>query len=54
MLEAQHLLSQEAGIVAEVTSASTLAGLLRLAASHDLTGQRAVLIITGGRLDDTL
>jgi threonine synthase len=54
MLEAQRLLSQEAGIVAEVTSAATLAGLLRLAASQDLNGQRAVLIITGGRLDSNL
>ena len=54
MLEAQRLLSQEAGIIAEVTSAATLAGLLRLAASQDLSGQRAVLIITGGRLDSNL
>lgn len=51
MLEAQSLLSREAGIIPELTSAATLAGLLRLAAAEDLSGQSAVLIITGGRLD---
>jgi threonine synthase len=51
MLEAQSILSQEAGIIPELTSAATLAGLLRLTAMEDLSGQSAVLIITGGRLD---
>jgi threonine synthase len=51
MLMAQRSLAQEAGIVAEVTSAASLAGLMRLAAEHDLSEQRVVLIITGGRLD---
>jgi threonine synthase len=54
MLEAQQLLAQEAGIIAEVTSAATLAGLLRLISSQALSGQRAVLIITGGRLDSNV
>lgn len=52
MLMAQRLLAQEAGIVAEVTSAASLAGLMRMAAERDLSEQRVVLIITGGRLDD--
>ena len=51
MLMAQRSLAQEAGIVAEVTSAASLAGLMHLAAEHDLSEQRVVLIITGGRLD---
>lgn len=51
MLVAQRLLAQEAGVVAEVTSAASLAGLMRLTASHDLSEQSVVLIITGGRLD---
>lgn len=51
MLMAQRFLAQEAGIVAEVTSAASLAGLVRLAAEHDLSEQRVVLIITGGRAE---
>jgi threonine synthase len=51
MLVAQCLLAQEAGVVAEVTSAASLAGLIRLSASQDLSGRSIVLLITGGRLD---
>ncbi len=54
LLEAQSLLSQEAGIIPELTSAATLAGLLRLSTEQDLSGQSAVLIITGGRLDSNV
>lgn len=46
---AQGELAVECGIVAEFTSAATLAALLRRAG--DLRGQRVVLVITGGRAD---
>ncbi|MFW6075332.1 MAG: threonine synthase, partial [Chloroflexota bacterium] len=49
---AQKLLATEAGMVAEFTSAATLAALMKLAESRSLEGQTAVLVITGGRLDD--
>lgn len=49
--EAQASLAAEAGMVAEFTSATTLAGLRRLAEAESLAGQTAVLIVTGGRLD---
>jgi threonine synthase len=49
---AQHLLATEAGLVAEFTSAATLAALARLAEERPLAGQTAVLVITGGRLDE--
>lgn len=52
ILEAQALLATEAGVVAEFTSAATLAALMRLSNSQSLAGQTAVLVITGGRLDD--
>jgi threonine synthase len=48
----QHLLATEAGLVAEFTSAATLAALARLAEERSLAGQTAVLVITGGRLDE--
>jgi threonine synthase len=48
---AAALLAREAGLVAELTSAAALAGLLRLAQSEPLRGQTAVLVITGGRSD---
>jgi threonine synthase len=51
MLVAQRLLAHEAGVVAEVTSAASLAGLIRLSTNHDLSKQSVVLIVTGGRLD---
>jgi threonine synthase len=50
--EAQRLLAEEAGIVAEFTSAATLAGLIRLRDEMPLDGRTAVLVVTGGRLDE--
>ena len=50
--DAQRLLATEAGLVAEYTSAATLAALARLAEDQSLDGQTAVLVITGGRLDE--
>jgi threonine synthase len=49
--EAQTLLSTDAGVVAEFTSAATLAGLIRKKAMGSLDGTSAILVITGGRLD---
>ena len=49
---AQRRLAADAGVVAEFTSATTLAGLLRLAELESLDGKRAVLVITGGRPDE--
>ena len=46
---AQRELAEEAGIVAEFTSATTLAALHRRAG--ELRGMRVVLVITGGRAD---
>jgi len=48
---AQKMLAQEAGVVAEFTSAATFAGLIQLAESESLENKSAVLVITGGRLD---
>lgn len=48
---AQQRLAEDGGIVAEFTSAATLAGLEALAARESLAGKTAVLVITGGRLD---
>lgn len=44
---AQQLLSEQSGIVAEFTSAATLAAIEKL----DVRGQTGVLVITGGRVD---
>lgn len=44
---AQQLLSSEAGVVAEFTSAATLAALEKI----DVRGRTGVLVITGGRID---
>jgi hypothetical protein len=38
-------------VVAEFTSAATLAGLIRLAREDSLDGTVAVLVVTGGRID---
>lgn len=51
LVDAQRRLSEEGGVVAEHTSAATLAALDQLAASASLEGRRAVLVITGGRVD---
>jgi threonine synthase len=45
--EAQRLLAEEAGMVAEFTSAATLAALHEI----DAKGKTGVLVITGGRTD---
>jgi threonine synthase len=52
MRAAQHRLATEAGVAAELTSAAGLAALERLAADGSLRGRSAVVVITGGRLDD--
>ncbi len=49
---AQSILAREAGVVAELTSATTFASLIRLASFKNLQGQIAVLVITGGRTDN--
>ena len=49
MTAAQHSLSAEGGVVAEVTSAATLAAVEALVADGQLAGARVVLVITGGR-----
>jgi threonine synthase len=49
---AQSILAREAGIVAELTSATTFASLIRLSSIKNLQRQTAVLVITGGRTDD--
>ena len=49
--EAQRLLAEECGMVAEFTSAATLAGLSRLAQEESLDEKVVVLVITGGRVD---
>lgn len=51
LIAAQRLLAEEGGVVAEHTSAATLAAIEQLAASASLEGKRAVLVITGGRVD---
>jgi threonine synthase len=48
---AQGSLSREAGVLAEFTSAATLAGLIRLLETEGRRDLTAVLVITGGRLD---
>ncbi|HEX9940264.1 MAG TPA: pyridoxal-phosphate dependent enzyme [Longimicrobium sp.] len=48
---ASDLLAREAGVVCELTSATALAGLTRLAESESLEGKTAVIVITGGRMD---
>jgi threonine synthase len=48
---AQRRLAEQAGIVAEFTSAATLAALEVLALRGAVEGQTGVLVITGGRVD---
>lgn len=50
--EAQRLLAAEAGLVVEFTSAAALAGLLALGQQEDLRDRTAVLLVTGGRVDE--
>lgn len=48
--ESQRRLSEDGGLVAEFTSAATLAGLAALGSQESLAGKVAVLVITGGRV----
>lgn len=48
---AQRQLAELAGVVAEFTSATTLAALAKLAERESMDGKVAVLVITGGRVD---
>lgn len=48
---ASAALARDAGMVCELTSATALAGLARLAESESLEGKTAVIVITGGRED---
>jgi threonine synthase len=50
--KAQKLLAEECGIVAEFTSAATIAALGQLAQQGTLAGKTAVAVITGGRIDN--
>jgi threonine synthase len=49
--EAQRLLAAEAGMIAEFTSAATLAAVEQMASRKSLAGLTGVLVITGGRVD---
>ena len=51
LIVAQQRLAEEGGVVAEHTSAAALAALDQLIAHESLAGKRAVLVITGGRVD---
>ena len=51
LVAAQQRLAEEGGVVAEHTSAAALAALDQLIAHESLAGKRAVLVITGGRVD---
>jgi len=52
ILEAYRLLAQEEGIFAEPASAAAVAGFIKVARQRDLSGQRAVCIVTGSGLKD--
>lgn len=52
MERAQAQLAEQAGAVVELTSAAALVALRRVAETESLAGKTAVLIITGGRLDN--
>lgn len=52
MRSAQRTLATHAGLVAELTSAASLAALERLAKDGRLRGQTALLVITGGRAEE--
>ncbi|MES4793415.1 MAG: threonine synthase, partial [Chloroflexota bacterium] len=47
ILEAYRLLARREGLFVEPASAATVAGLLKLARSGRLRGERAVAILTG-------
>lgn len=52
ILEAYRLLAQEEGIFAEPASAAGIAGLIKHAKDHDLSGSTVVCVITGHGLKD--
>lgn len=52
ILEAYRLLAQEEGIFAEPASAAGIAGLIKHAEGHDLSGSTVVCVITGHGLKD--
>ncbi|MDD4834784.1 MAG: pyridoxal-phosphate dependent enzyme, partial [Lutispora sp.] len=52
ILEAYRLLSSREGIFAEPASCASLAGLMKYAKSHDLSGKTIVCILTGNGLKD--
>src|SRR5437868_6998454 len=49
--DSQRRLATDGGLVCEFTSAATLAGLVALGERESLSGQTAVLVVTGGRVD---
>ena len=52
ILEAYRLLSSKEGIFAEPASCASLAGLIKYAKNHDLSGKTVVCILTGNGLKD--
>jgi threonine synthase len=50
--EAQKVLAEQCGILAEFTSAATVAGLAMLAQQQTLADKVVVAVITGGRIDN--
>jgi threonine synthase len=50
--KAQQSLATECGVVAEFTSAATIAALGQAAQDGALEGKVAVAVITGGRIDN--
>ena len=49
---AQKVLAEDCGVLAEFTSAATIAALVKLSQAEDLSRQSAVAMITGGRIDN--
>jgi threonine synthase len=52
IMESYRLLAQEEGVFAEPASAAGVAGLIKHAADHDLSGRTIVCVITGHGLKD--
>jgi threonine synthase len=52
IMESYRLLAQEQGVFAEPASAAGVAGLIKHAADHDLSGRTIVCVITGHGLKD--
>jgi threonine synthase len=51
-MDAYQRVAREEGIFCEPASAASVAGLLKLAASQDLSGRTCVCVITGAGLKD--